>query len=43
MHDFVKGVLIFTFKLLQYVSVLSPSSGSALFDLAKVTFVKTVN
>jgi len=38
-----KGVLIFTLKLLQHVSVQSPSSGSVLFELAKVTFVKTVN
>ena len=39
----VKGVLKFTLKRLQRVSVQSPSSGSAPFVLAKVTFVKTVN
>jgi len=29
--------------MLQRVSVYSPSSGSALYDLAKVTFVKTAS
>ena len=39
----LKGVLKFTLKQLQHVSVQSPSSGSALFELAKVTVVKIVN
>jgi len=39
----LKGVLIFTLKQLQHVPVLSPSSGSALYELAKVTVDKTVN
>ena len=39
----LKGLLKFTSKQLQRVSVQSPSSGSALFELAKVTVVKTVN
>jgi hypothetical protein len=39
----LKGVLKFTLKQLQHISVQSPSSGSALFELAKVTVVKTVN
>jgi len=34
--------LKFTIKQLQHVSVLSPSSGSVQFELAKVRFVKTV-
>ena len=33
----------FTLKQLPHVSVQSPSSGSALYELAKVTNVKTVN
>jgi hypothetical protein len=33
----------FTLKQLQHVSVSSPSSGSALYELANVTVVKTVN
>jgi hypothetical protein len=37
-----KRILKFTLKQLQHVSVLSLSSGSALYELAKVTFVKTV-
>ena len=40
---FLKGVLKFTLKQLQHVSVYSPSSGGALYELAKVTVVKTVN
>ena len=40
---FEKGLIKFTLKQLRHVSVQSPSSGSALFELAKVTFVKTVN
>jgi len=36
----LKGVLKFTLKKLQHVSVLSTSSGSALFELAKVTMLK---
>jgi hypothetical protein len=44
MHKFfLNGVLTFTLKQLQHVSVYSPSSGSALFELAKVTFVETVH
>jgi len=39
----LKGVLEFTLKMLQHVSVYSPSSGSVPFELAKVTVVKTVN
>jgi len=40
----LKGILKFTFKQLQHVSVQSSSSsGSTLFELAKVTIVKTVN
>jgi len=39
----LKGVLKFTLKQLQHVSVQTPSSGSALFELAKVTVVKIVN
>jgi hypothetical protein len=39
----LKGVLKFTLKQLQHVSVQTPSSGSALFELAKVTVVKMVN
>ena len=35
--------LKFTLKQLQHVSVQSPSLGSALFELAKVTVIKTVN
>jgi hypothetical protein len=38
-----KRILKFTLKQLQHVSVLSPSSGNVLFELAKVTFVKTVH
>jgi len=39
----LKGVLKFTLKQLQHVSVYSPSLGSALYKLAKVTILKTVN
>jgi hypothetical protein len=43
----LKTILKFTIKLiikqLQHVSVQSPSSGSALFELAKVTLVKIIN
>jgi len=35
-----KRILKFTLKQLQHVSVLSPSSGSALFEHAKVTVDK---
>jgi hypothetical protein len=38
-----KGALKFTLKQLQHISVQSPSSGRALFELAKVTAVKIVN
>jgi len=37
-----KRIFKLTLKQLQHVSVLSPSSGSAQFELAKVTFVKTI-
>jgi hypothetical protein len=49
MHNWIvlKTILKFTLKLtlkqLLHVSVQSPSSGSALFELAKVTVVKIVN
>jgi hypothetical protein len=45
MHERItlKGVLKFTLKQLQHVSVQTPSSGSALFELAKITVVKIVN
>jgi len=36
-------ILKFTLKELLHVSVQSPSSGSALFELAKVTVVKIIN
>jgi hypothetical protein len=36
-----KRILKFTLKQRQHVSVLSPSSGSIQFELAKVTFFKT--
>jgi hypothetical protein len=36
----LKGVLKFTLKQLQHVSLKSPSSGSALYVLAKVTMLK---
>jgi len=39
----LKRILKFTLKQLQHVSVQSPSSGSALFELAEVTVVKIVN
>jgi hypothetical protein len=35
-----KGVLKFTLKHLQHISVQSPSSGSALYELAKVIMLK---
>jgi hypothetical protein len=38
----LKGLLIFTLKQLQHVSVLTPSPGSALFELVKVTVVRIV-
>jgi hypothetical protein len=41
-QSFLKGVLKFTLKHLQHVLVYSPSSRSALFQLVKVTFVKTL-
>jgi hypothetical protein len=45
--DHLKAILKFTLKLalkqLLHVSVQSPSSGGALFDLAQVTIVKTIN
>jgi hypothetical protein len=43
----LKTILKFTLKLtlkqLLHVSVQSPSSGSPLFELAKVTAIKTIN
>jgi hypothetical protein len=36
----LKGVLRFTLKQLQHILVLSPSSGSALYELGKVTMLK---
>ena len=39
----LKIILKFTLKQLLHVSVQSPSSGSALFELAKVTVVKIIN
>jgi hypothetical protein len=39
----LKFTLKFTLKQLPHVSVQSPSSGSALFELAKITFVKIIN
>jgi hypothetical protein len=38
-----KRILKFTLKQLQHVLVLSPSSGSIQFELAKVMFFKTVH
>ena len=40
--DCFKRILKFTLKQLRRVLVLSPSSGSVQFELAKVRFVKTV-
>jgi len=37
-----KRILKFTLEQLQHDSVLSTSSGSIQFELAKVTFVKTL-
>ena len=39
----LKRILKFTLKQLLHVSVPSPSSASALFELAKVTVDKTIN
>jgi hypothetical protein len=39
----LKRILQFTLKQLLHVSVQSPSSGSALFELAKITVVKIIN
>jgi hypothetical protein len=39
----LKGILNFALKQLIYVSVRSPSSGSALFELAKVIVVKIID
>jgi len=45
MHKSValKRILKFTLKQLLHVSVQSPSSGSVLFELAKVIITKTVS
>ena len=37
----LKSIVKLTLKMLQHVSVQSPSSGSALYELAKVAFVKS--
>jgi len=39
----LKRILKFTLKQLLHVSVQSPSSGRALFQLAKVIFVEIIN
>jgi hypothetical protein len=39
----LKRILKFTLKQLRHVSVQSPSSGSVLVELAKVTVVKIIN
>jgi hypothetical protein len=39
----LKRILQFTLKQLLHVSVQSPSSGSALFELAKVIVVEIIN
>ena len=39
----LKRILKFTLKQLQHVLVQTPSSGSALFELAKVIVVKIIN
>ena len=39
----LKRILKFTLKQLLHISVQSPSSGSALFELAKVIVVKIIN
>ena len=38
-----EGMLKFTLKQLLHVSVQSPSSGSALFELAKVIVIKIIS
>jgi hypothetical protein len=38
-----KRILKFTLKQLLHVSVQSPSSGSALFELAKVIVIKIIS
>jgi hypothetical protein len=40
---YFKRILKFTLKQLLHVSVFSPSSGSILFQLAKVSVVKIIN
>jgi hypothetical protein len=42
-NKILKFTLKFTLKQLLRVSVQAPSSGSALFELAKVTVVKIIN
>jgi len=39
----LKRVLKFTLKQLLHISVQSPSSGSALFELAKVIVIKIIS
>jgi len=36
----LKGVLKFTLKQIQHVSMWSPSSGSVLYELAEITVLK---
>jgi hypothetical protein len=43
LKTFFKFTLKWTLKQLRHVSVQSPSSGSAIFELAKVTVVKIIN
>ena len=43
LNTILKFTLKLTLKLLLHVSLHSPSSGSALFELAKVTVVKIIN
>jgi len=39
----LKGILKFTLKQLLHVSVQSPSSGSVLFELAKLIVIKIIS
>jgi len=42
-YSCLKRILKFTLKQLLHVSVQSPSSGSVLFGLAKVTVIKIIS
>jgi hypothetical protein len=42
-QSYFKSILKNTLKHLLHVSVHSPSSGSALFELAKITFIKIIS